>query len=119
VVIGGRLRVELVNAGDSIRRFLARLKQAGRLLEKSDEEVNKEEVVVQKLFDEHGKAKADDPHVIALARISGSRLLASDDRRSGLHGIFKDRIFVDPPGRIYTTSDHAPLLRKAPKCKVD
>src|SRR5438105_3476531 len=75
-VVGGELRRELDKV-DTIRRFFRVLKEAGRLIYKDDAEVDAETITVQVDLETLGFKKADDPHIIALARISGSRLLAS------------------------------------------
>jgi hypothetical protein len=116
-VIGGKLRGELDKAGEAIRRFLLQLARAGRLVDISDAEVDAEEEVVISLFEEEEIEGADDPHVLALARVSGSRLLISHDASSRLHELFKDRRFVKPPGKIYQNPDHTKLLWATPKCK--
>lgn len=69
LVYGGRLATsgELKGA----RRLLARLKQAGQAYEWPKADVDREETVVKKM----GLCKSNDPHVIALARISGARVL--------------------------------------------
>lgn len=115
--LGGKLRRELQNAGEPIRRFLRKLKQDGRLHEVLDAKVDAGEVQVSKWLAENGFTDADDPHIIALARVSGSRLLVSADASSGLHELFKDRRLLDPPGKIYQTPNHRPLLWRAPRCK--
>ncbi|MCI0459092.1 MAG: type II toxin-antitoxin system VapC family toxin [Gemmataceae bacterium] len=115
-VIGGRLRKELRDAGQTIQRFLIRLARAGRLVDVPDEEVNAEEEVVRKLFEEEGIEGADDPHILALARVSGARLLISHDKSSRLHELFKDNRFVKG-GKIYQKPSHKGLLWRAPKCK--
>ena len=57
------------------------------------------------------QCKSDDPHVIALARISGARILCSHDKT--LHKDFKNEELVsNPKGRIYQNAKHVPLLRK-------
>jgi hypothetical protein len=116
LVIGGKLREELRRAGKVIGSFLLELRRAGRLLDIADEEVDEETRAVMELLKEL-EEKSDDPHVLALARVSGSRLLASDDSRSGLHALFKDKRFLDPPGQVYKKAKHRHLLRKAPDCK--
>jgi hypothetical protein len=116
-VTGGELRRELDRV-EAIRRFFRKLKEAGRLIYKKDELVDEETEKVRQEFEKLNMQHADDPHVIALARMSGSRLLASHDKSSGLHAIFKDRRFLDPPGKIYQNRKHMKLLRKAPKCKT-
>ena len=46
--------------------------------------------------------RSDDPHVIALAQVSGSRLLYSNDR--ALQQDFRDKALIDNPrGSVYST----------------
>jgi hypothetical protein len=116
-VIGGKLRAELQQAGEAIRRFLRILGQAGRLLDIADRRVDAEQEEVENSLNRENVQHADDPHVLALARVSGSRLLASEDSRSGLHALFKDRRFLKPPGKVYQNASHEHLLRAAPDCK--
>jgi hypothetical protein len=117
VVLGGKLKNELFQAGKAIRRFLAELLRRGRLLLVPDEKVNTEEKAVIKLLKQEKIDDADDPHILALARVSGSRLLISADSSSRLHELFKNRRFLKPPGKIYQDPSHEPLLWKARKCK--
>jgi predicted nucleic acid-binding protein len=116
-VIGGRLREELHSAGEAIRRFLVQLARPGRLVDIADADVDVEETAVVELFEQEEVEGADDPHILALARLSGARLLISHDASSRLHELFKDRRFVAPPGKIYQKLSHRKLLWKAPKCK--
>jgi hypothetical protein len=58
-----------------------------------------------------GELKSDDPHIIALAKVSGARLLCSKDQN--LHTDFGNRVFIDKPrGNIYQNQSHAKLLKK-------
>ena len=53
--------------------------------------------------------RSDDPHVLALARASGVRLLYTADRN--LISDFKDRSFIDRPrGKVYSGAHNAGLL---------
>lgn len=53
--------------------------------------------------------RSDDPHVLALARAAGVRLLCTAD--SKLVEDFKDRRFIDGPrGRVYSGARNAALL---------
>ena len=55
------------------------------------------------------KPKSNDLHVIALARISGARLLYSDDKK--LRKDFKNKHLVNSPrGKVYSKEDHQHLL---------
>jgi hypothetical protein len=116
-VIGGKLRRELERTGQAILRFLRTLRQAGRLLDIEDRQVDNEQQEVESLLEECEIEGVDDQHVLALARVSGSRLLASGDASTKLHALFKDRRFLNPPGKVYQKAAHEPLLRKAPDCK--
>jgi hypothetical protein len=118
-VIGGQLRRELHKAGEAIRRFLVQLKRNGRLFEVPDDTVDAETLEVRKLLAEAAIEDADDPHILALARLSGSRLLISHDFASRLHELFKTRRFLDPPGKVYqkASKSHKKLLWAAPPCE--
>lgn len=56
-----------------------------------------------------GKLRSDDPHVLALARASGARLLYTAD--GDLIADFKDRDLIDSPrGKIYSNAGNSDLL---------
>ena len=56
--------------------------------------------------------RSDDPHVLALARKSGVRLLYTGDRN--LMADFKNKTLIDRPrGRVYTGAANAGLLAAA------
>ena len=56
-----------------------------------------------------GRLRSDDPHVLALARASGARLLYTGDQN--LIADFKDRNLIrDPRGKVYSSADNADLL---------
>ena len=56
-----------------------------------------------------GKLRSNDPHVLALARASGARLLYTGD--PDLIADFKDRRLVrNPRGKIYSSAANADLL---------
>ncbi len=58
-------------------RKLKTLLQAGRVKTVSSELVNEEEKTL-------GKIKSDDPHILALAKASGVRVLVSRDKKLGV-----------------------------------
>lgn len=61
--------------------------------------------------------KSDDPHVLALARESGARLLYTDD--ADLMDDFKDKRFIDKPrGKVYRNQTHVGLLTKSTCARV-
>ena len=56
--------------------------------------------------------RSDDPHVLALARAAGARLLYTADRN--LISDFKDRRFIDGPrGKVYSGAGNAGLLNRS------
>ena len=58
-----------------------------------------------------GGLRSNDPHILALARASGARLLYTRDR--DLITDFKDRRFIDKPrGKIYSGAANANLLTR-------
>ena len=59
-----------------------------------------------------GQIRSDDPHVLALARVSGVRLLYTGD--VDLIADFKDKAFIDRPrGKIYSGAANANLLTRS------
>ena len=77
----------------------------------------------QDLQDE-GQCRSDDPHVLALAIVSGARLLYSND--AALQRDFKDKRLIDSPrGKVYSTLEgnnfqraHQRLLQRTDLCRV-
>ena len=71
----------------------------------------------EKLLQEE-RCRSNDTHVIALAQISGARLLYSNDK--DLYVDFKNKHLIDEPrGKIYSTNEdknftnsHARLLKR-------
>lgn len=59
-----------------------------------------------------GELRSDDPHVLALARVSGARLLYTGDNK--LIADFTDRRIIQKPrGRVYKGAANANLLTKS------
>lgn len=104
LVVGGHLATELNRVGVA-RRFVISLLRAGRARQISDIATNEEENLIA------GSCKSDDPHVIALARISGARILCSSEK--DLHEDFLNpQLISDPRGHIYQNATHTHLLRQ-------
>ena len=60
--------------------------------------------------------KSNDPHIIALARLSGARTLCSHDQ--DLHCDFKNASLVPrPKGRIYQDRSHTATLKHSNGCR--
>lgn len=108
LVYGGKLADELANVETAWRAVLA-LKRAGRAFEFPADAVKNEERTVAPA------CKSDDPHVIALARVSGARVLYSED--TTLHEDWKNLALVAKPrGVIYRSTAHRHLLRHSDSC---
>ncbi|RJP34442.1 MAG: hypothetical protein C4547_10970 [Phycisphaerales bacterium] len=110
IVYGGRLTVELFRV-EPARRALRELKRAGRAVELDYDAVDSETERVSST----GLCVSDDPHIIAVARVSGARVLFTSD--SDLHRDFKNpRLVNGPRGTIYQSAKHADLLRHTAIC---
>ena len=103
LVAGGRLRRELGRSREILRKFLE-YERSGKARLIPDSEVDREErnVVAE------GTCRSDDQHIIALARVSGARLLCSDD--GNLQADFGDRNILEPKGNVYKYRKHAHLI---------
>lgn len=110
LVFGGKLFKEVSNRTDSVR-YLRALAQAGRAYRIPDARVDDEEQRVTC----SGLCKSDDPHVVALARVSGARILCSHDQ--ALHQDFRNsRLIAKPRGHVYQNATHTPLLQHISSC---
>ena len=104
LVVGGKLLKELSRSEKFKKWFYAALRptvaNARRI---SDQSVDAEGEVLKSL----GTCKSDDEHVLALARVSGARLLFTNDR--DLQEDFKDPSLINSGsgrGKVYTTRHH-------------
>ena len=115
LVIGGALRAELYgssNARRTIQEWL-RTKRAQDIDENSPGKVDDETLAIAK----SGLCKSNDKHVIALARVSGARLLCSGDKR--LHQDFGNPELINGPrGHIYQNCSHKHLLTHEGGCPM-
>ena len=98
LVIGGELRRELSEYG----RFLIWMRTATRrnvVRSIDDKQVDDETRTLR----EQGDCLSNDEHVLALAKVSRTRILFTNDR--DLQEDFKNsRIISNPRGQVYTTS---------------
>lgn len=94
--------------GGRLRRRLRDLQQAGRAMPVPAKELDQDARVLQGA----GLLRSNDPHILALARASGARLLYTADQ--ALIGDFKDpHIVSDPRGKVYSGAGNAGLLDRA------
>lgn len=102
LVVGGKLKQELYGG---VPKFCAWANQAilaGQLVNIDDDRVNNKTDEIRKC----DILQSDDPHIIALAQVSGARLLFSNDQK--LHEDFRNSdIISNPRGKVYsaTTTD--------------
>lgn len=97
LVAGGRLLAEL-DRTKAFREWRQQAVLAGRLRLVSDRAVEEQ----TRRLEQESSCRADDKHIIALAMVSGARLLYSNDRKLG--NDFRDRSLIEnPPGKVYTT----------------
>lgn len=105
IAYGGHLKTEY-RALHKFWRILVELDRGGSARPVDDNRVQQE---TDRLRREDGCC-SDDHHIIALALVSGVRLLCSEDRE--LHADFKNRSLLNPPGSIYQDASHAHLVRQ-------
>ena len=104
-VYGGKLTDEYL-AIKSLRSIIRELDRKGSLRKVSDSKVEDATETVQN----EGQCHSDDPHIIALARVSGVRLLCSNDH--DLHTDFTNPRLLRPPGNVYQEPRHRHLIQK-------
>ena len=98
LVVGGQLRHELNAASKNFRQWARDALLSGIMKGVSDTRVDErtEHLLANR------SCKSNDSHVIALAQLSGARLLYSND--SDLHQDFDDKSLIDNPrGKVYST----------------
>lgn len=106
LVLGGtKLRSEYALLNKAWKMIVA-LDKAGRVKMVNDSQVDIREAELNIA----GQLKSDDPHVIALAMISGVRLLCSHDQN--LHVDFTNPAILTPRGCVYQDASHKHLIRK-------
>jgi hypothetical protein len=111
VVHGGKLTNELF-ANNRVARWLRVLSQAGRATQVPADSVTAEVRQIQEL----ALCSSNDFHIIALARLSGARLLFSHDQ--ALHTDFTNPALINKPrGKVCQNATHRHLLAKS-VCKV-
>lgn len=98
LVVGGRNLTEL-NRNNNFNRWFQEARRLGnRVRQVSNELVSQR----QQALVESGGLRSNDPHMVALAQVSGARLLYSNDIK--LTQDFQNGNIVDgPQGKIYST----------------
>lgn len=101
LVVGGKLRAELTR-DVRFQRWLTSAIRYGRARSVIDDEVDER---AQELYRTRA-CKSDDEHVLALALVSGARLLYTNDRAL-IDDFGNPEIVASPRGKIYTTERSA------------
>jgi len=117
VVVGGKLDQELERNG-RFRLWIRDALLSGKARRLAGQQVD---AVADQLTSD-GACRSNDPHVIALAQLSGARLLYSNDKK--LNSDFLNGELVPPPsGNVYTTLHdrdftprHRALLNRRDMC---
>ena len=117
LVVSRKLLAEL-NYGNA-QKWIQQAILAGKVRQEATDTVDERE---QKLHEE-GRCHSNDTHVIALAQISGARLLYSNDK--DLHDDFGNKRLIDRSrGKVYSTNErkdfssvHARLLNNRNLCR--
>ena len=118
LVVGGKNTIELTH-NKNFERWFVEARRLGRRVRQIRESMIKE--VEDQLS---GQLTSNDLHVVALAVVSGARLLFTDDRR--LRNDFRNPdVISGPDGRVYTTrgnverrftTEHRELLESDSLC---
>ena len=103
LVVGGKVLRELRRTSGELQEWIKEADRGGHrghIRRVPDEEIE----VKQKKLERAGNLRSGDPHVIALAQVSGARLLYTKDEK--LRKDFKDKEILDNPrGKIYPIGD--------------
>jgi hypothetical protein len=112
IAIGGtKLNIEYKKIGNFMK-LLGVLDSRGQIHRAEEHLVDREaERIESELI-----LTSDDPHILALAIVSGARIIYSHD--SNLHTDFcNQHIIAKPQGKIYQNKNHAHLLIDALPCR--
>lgn len=115
LITGGKNRSELGERKGSVRQLVL----AGKVRQEDSREIAD---MAQQLM-QNSSCASDDEHIIALAQLSGARLLYSNDRL--LQQDFNRKDLIDKPrGKVYSTlktssfdASKRQLLRRKDLCK--
>ena len=111
IVVGGeKLRVEYEKAG--MASWLAEATNAGIVRREESDKVDARAAELERQRKSTPtRIRSDDYHILALAQISGARLLYSSDR--DLHADFTNKEVIEKPrGKVYSTSVNEDLADK-------
>ena len=119
LIVGGKNTIELTHNRNFERWFLEARRLGGRVRQVRAS-------MIKEIEDQlSGRVTSNDLHVVALALVSGARLLFTDDRK--LRNDFRNSdVISGPDGRVYTTrgdverrftAEHRELLESENLCR--
>ena len=119
LISGGRNLRELEQCSDGYREWVNEAISSGALTIKNEEAIDTRE----RQLKSSNLLASDDPHVLALAQLSGARLLYSNDK--DLQEDFTNsKLIGSPRGKVYTTKKtkaltnvHRQLLGRTDLCR--
>ena len=120
LVVGGKLYAELLQSSEGFRKWAPEALRLGSMVRENATVVDERE---KEIYDD-GLCSSDDSHVLALAQVSGARLLYSND--SALQKDFTNHTLINQPrGKIYSTRvntsfsrSHRNLLDRQDLCSM-
>jgi predicted nucleic acid-binding protein len=105
IALGGHLLREYARYHDVVR-FMAELARKGRLRVVRDAAVDSETENLRSA----GTCLSNDAHLVALARVSGARILCTSDRTAA-RDFTRKELLSQPRGKVYRRAAHRHLLR--------
>lgn len=101
LVVGGEKLEQELDRVPKFRMWAIQAQLSGRLINKGKDRIDQE----AKKIKENSGLQSDDPHIIALAQVSGARLLFSNDK--DLQDDFGNPAIINKPrGKVYSTSEN-------------
>ena len=98
LVVGGEKLEKELDRVPKFRMWAIQAQLSGRLINKGKDRIDQE----AKKIKENSGLQSDDPHIIALAQVSGARLLFSNDK--DLQDDFGNPAIINNPrGKVYST----------------
>ena len=97
LVVGGKQLEELEGGSPDFRDWAREVARSGNMKILNKNEVRKRTTQIER----EKQYTSDDPHVLSLAQLSGTRLLYSND--CALQQDFKNRKLINPQGKVYST----------------
>jgi hypothetical protein len=112
LVYGGTKFMKEITRSDRVSRWFAQLVRAGNAVSIDRAAVDGEEARLCAAR----TCRSDDEHIIALARVTGARVICTEDE--ALFHDFRDRTLITKPrGRVYRKASHVSLLKHDSGCQ--